>query len=154
MLRAISEIAVAMRVRSLPEKPMCWASSRPFCRASTMSLSRAMTTFAISAVTGRLVVRAQAQAGAAFIEVERRGNAVKREAELDHGEGDVGLDADDYGVGTAQPSGLRDAAKRARRKGVHDVERADIDHNAPRSETADPLGQFVPELDQVLVGRS
>ena len=39
MLRAISEIAVAMRVRSVAENPTRAAISRPFCRATTTSAS-------------------------------------------------------------------------------------------------------------------
>ena len=40
MLRAISEIAVAIRVWSVAEKPARAAISRPFCRATTTSASR------------------------------------------------------------------------------------------------------------------
>src|SRR3989442_529796 len=44
MLRASSEIAVAMRVRWLFEKPICWASARPRWRAVTMSTSESIGT--------------------------------------------------------------------------------------------------------------
>jgi hypothetical protein len=39
MLRATSEIAVAISVRSVPAKPTLAASSRTACRAVTMSAS-------------------------------------------------------------------------------------------------------------------
>src|SRR5262252_4440349 len=124
MLRAISEIAVAMMVSSLPEKPILCASSRPFRRASTISPSCAMTTCVASGATGCLVISATAQPRAAFFLVERGRNPVEREAELHHGERDVRLDADDHGVRTAQPRGVRDAPQRAGRERVHDVARA------------------------------
>src|SRR6516165_8778059 len=113
MLRAISEIAVVMIVRSLPEKPILWASSRPFRRASTMSPSCAMATCVASAATGCLVVNVPLQARAAFLEVERGRNPVEREAELHHRERDFRLDADDDGIRTAQPRGLGDAPQGA-----------------------------------------
>src|SRR5690242_13745532 len=134
MLRAISEIAVAMSVSSLPEKPILWASSRPFRRASTMSPSCAITTCVASAATGCVVVSAPLQPRAAFLEVERGRNAVEREAELHDRECDFRLDAHDPGIGAAQPRGLRDAPQRAGCERVHHVERADVDHDAAGAE--------------------
>src|SRR5713101_5623956 len=44
MLRASSEIAVAIKVAAPAEKPTARATERPFCRASTMSLSELIGT--------------------------------------------------------------------------------------------------------------
>src|SRR4051794_37340461 len=125
MLRAISEMAVAMMVRSLPAKPIWAARSRPVCRAATISPSRSMGTRVPSGVTGGLVHQGP-QHLEALIEVERGGDTFEREAELDHGEGHVGLDADDDHGGAAQLGGLRDAAQHPCRKGIQHVEHADV----------------------------
>src|ERR1043166_6552606 len=107
MLRAISEMAVAMMVRSLPVKPIWAARSRPFCRAATISLSRSTVMWATSCVMG-CIVNPGAQHFHAFLEIDRGGDAVERQPELDHRKGDVGLNPDDHGLGAAQPRGLGD----------------------------------------------
>src|SRR6266581_985350 len=102
MLRATSEMAVAMKVRSVRVKPSRSASSRPFCRASTMSVSAAigMTTSSATAVaaphSGPLV-----QKGEALFEVQGSVDILEAHPELDHGERHFGLDPhDDRGRAT------------------------------------------------------
>src|SRR5882724_6450385 len=101
MLRATSEIAVATSVRLVPARPACAAMSRPRCRAVTMSESWAIGT----RVSAGMVAASPHPAGEqleTLLEVERGGDAVERQAELDHRERDVGLDADDDRRGAAQ----------------------------------------------------
>src|SRR5262249_47955853 len=106
MLRATSEIAVAMRVASLAGNPARVASSRPFWRAATMSASSSMPT-RVSADTTTSRERG-GEDREAILEVERRVDAVESETELDHGGGDLGLDARDHRLRAAQLGGLRD----------------------------------------------
>src|ERR1051325_987432 len=94
MLRATSEIAVAMRVASLAGKPAWVASSRPFCRAATMSASWSIPT-RVSACTATSRQRGS-QNREAVLEIERRVDPVEPEAELHHGGGDLGVDARDH----------------------------------------------------------
>src|SRR3954451_15593636 len=112
MLRPISEIAVAISVASVREKPSRPASARPSPRATTMSASTAIgtvTSSAIAAVPPRVAV----EQGQRLLQVERRLQRLEVEAELLHGHRDVGLDADDDGHGAAQARGSRDGPERA-----------------------------------------
>src|SRR3954465_15574535 len=101
MLPAISEMAVAMSVCSVREKPVDAASSRPFWRALTMSCSLSIgTRSSVGMTTASLPDLAQEQD--ALLEVERRIDAIEREAELHHGKGDVRLYPHDDRVGAAK----------------------------------------------------
>src|SRR5438105_3573739 len=100
MLRAISEIAVAITVTSTPVNPQRWARVRTHIRAVTMSASLAI---AISRSPAIDVSRPRrAQMIQALVQVEPGGDIAQPQAELHHGEGDPRLDADDHGVGSAQ----------------------------------------------------
>src|SRR5213596_1505900 len=95
MVRAISEIAAAITVWSPLEKPASAARSRPRCRAVTTSVSAVIGIRRSSATVDaelRLVVEEQQ----AFLEIQRGGHTLEREPELDHGEGDLGLNTDDH----------------------------------------------------------
>src|SRR5207245_9576113 len=79
MLRASSEMAVAIRVRSLPEKPSAAANARPRWRAVTISAEELMGTTLSSRAPGSargLLDRSRArrhllvQAGQPFLQVE------------------------------------------------------------------------------------
>src|SRR2546428_13057068 len=101
MLRASSEIAAAMTVWSPLEKPAFAATLRPCWRAVTTSTSDAIGTSSSSgtidaplAALGALP-RAPAEAGHASLALRRGRDALERAAELDHREGDLGLDPDD-----------------------------------------------------------
>src|SRR5436309_2792528 len=127
MLRAISEIASAISVWSVLVNPTLAASSRAFWRAVTISVSCAIAICA-SSTTVTAQPRDAPQMSHAFLEVERRGDAVERQAQLYHRERDIGLDPDDHGVRAAKPGGVRDRAQRAGRERIEDVERHDVDH--------------------------
>src|SRR4029453_965282 len=116
MLRAISEIAVAIIVTSVSEKPSCRASSCPACRAATMSseLLTSTTKSVGTVATDRRLARFQLpiQQRKTFFEVQRRVHVVEHQSELDHGEGHLGLQPHDHGVRTAQPSHVGDRSYR------------------------------------------
>src|SRR5437899_4805544 len=138
MLRAISEMAAAMTVCSPLENPATAASARPCCLASTTSTSAAIDSRSSSPTGARLpgfaVERpffgAAIEEGETLFEVQHGRDAFQREAQLHHGEGDVGLDAHDHGLGPAQARHVRDVAQRADRERIHDVERRDVDDDA------------------------
>src|SRR5947208_12614752 len=126
MLRAISEMAAAMTVWSPLENPASAASSRPFCRALTTSTSDVIATSSSSATgstpTGTPSLHAlealpalPIQKGEPLLEVECGRDALERQAELHHREGDLGLDADDHRCGSTQPRHVCDVAPRADR---------------------------------------
>src|SRR5258705_187335 len=104
MLRAISEMAAAMTVWSPAEKPISAASSRPVWRACTTSVSAAMRQRSSSPTVDTPMplpivdasVPLPIEEGEALFEVERGGDALEGQAELHHGEGDLGLDAHDH----------------------------------------------------------
>src|SRR5436309_3412983 len=152
MLRAISEMANATIVCSVLEKPMSAASSRPFCRAVTMSASPWMGT---CSSPGTIVIRGACavQQRHAFFEIERGFHALQPKPELDHGEGDLGLNADDNGRGASQPGRVRNAPQRARREGIEHVEGRDIDDDTPAAKATDLLGERIPQLNQFAVGQ-
>src|SRR3989454_6920503 len=113
MLRAISEIAAAITVWSPLEKPASAARSRPRCRAVTTSVSavigirRSSATVDASRPTLDAELRLLVEEQQAFLEIQRRGHALEREAELDHGESDLGLNPDDHRLRAAQPRHVR-----------------------------------------------
>src|SRR5881394_1046676 len=104
MLRAISEIAAAITVWSPAENPTSAASSRPVCRARTTSTSAAMRQQSWSPTVDApmplpildTTLALAVEEGEAFLEVERGRDALEGEAELHHGERDLGLDSDDH----------------------------------------------------------
>src|SRR5262249_17198713 len=159
MLRPSSEMAVAITVRSLLVKPSRCARERPCWRALTMSASEWMGT-QVSAGSGRgslattLALPGLArQPGEAFFEVQRGRHPFQAQPHLDHGEGHVGLDADDDGLRTAQPGHIGDAAERATGERIEHVEHGDVDDDAARPRQADALDQVVLQLTQVLVSQ-
>src|SRR4051794_1984623 len=107
MLRAISEIAVASSVRSVPLNPRPEASSRAFERATTTSSSRSIGT-RISAATGIALLERRMQVREALLEVERGVHVLEREPELHHRERHLRLDADDHRLGAAQARHMGD----------------------------------------------
>src|ERR1700716_3399560 len=115
MLRAISEIASAIIVWSMLENPVAAASSRPFWRAVTMSVSRSIETH-ISTGTMTALPRDFAEVREALLKVEGRCHALQRQTELDHREGDVGLDTDHDRAGTTKLRGGRDRPEGACRE--------------------------------------
>src|SRR6266568_8319450 len=110
MLRATSEIAVAISVSSLPENRRDFASSRAFCRASNTSASARICTTSSSLMA---IDPRHLQDLEAFLEVESCRGVLERQSELHHREGHLGLDAHDDGGGAQQFDHLGDAAQRA-----------------------------------------
>ena len=83
----------------------------------------------------------------ALLEVERGVQRREVELELDHRDGDVGLDADDHRLGPAQPRRQRDRAQRPRDERVDDVERGDVDDDPERPVAPHALHEVVAQLD-------
>jgi hypothetical protein len=71
--------------------------------------------------------------------------------ELHHRDRNVRLDADDDGPRAAEPGGDGDRAERAGDERVDDVQGADVDDQPARAVPADPLGELVPEADDLAV---
>src|SRR5439155_24576950 len=141
MLRATSEIAVAIMVTSVSEKVRRVASSRPAWRAVTMSSALSIRTTVSSAVMRTSARVTATEEVEALFEVERGVDVFERHAQLHHRERDLGLDADHHRLGAPQIGHVRDRAQRPRGEGVHDVDRRDVDDDALRPEAADPVHQ-------------
>src|SRR5215210_8309002 len=92
MLRATSEMAVAIKVRSVLEKPSSVDSLRPSWRAVTMSSSRAIGT-RISSANAVLLPRDAVEKCEPLLEVECGVHAFEVESQLHHRERDFGLDS-------------------------------------------------------------
>src|SRR5262245_540594 len=125
-------MAVAIMVSSDPLNPSSMASVRPFWRAVTMSTAELTSTWLLS-MTSALFL-APVQIREPFLEIERRAHAFQREAQLNHRKGDVGLDADDDGFGSAQFQHVRNRAQGPGREGIDDVENRDINDHAARAD--------------------
>src|SRR5690349_13534044 len=120
MLRAISEIAVAIIVTSVNEKPSWRASSCPAWRAVTISSGLLMsTTKSVGTIASdrRLpVVELAVQQCKTLFQVQRGVHVVEGQPQLNHGERDFGLQTHDHRVRAAQPGHVRDGSKRPRGK--------------------------------------
>src|SRR6267378_7624878 len=141
MLRASSEMAVAMSVASLTEKPVCSATARPCWRAVTTSLSDAIRICVSAAKAPAPLVDAPGlllQIRQAFLQIECSGNVFERQSELHHRKGHLRLDADNDGSSTAQADHVRDLEQGARGKRIHHVHRGDV-HDDPRGSAAHHL---------------
>src|SRR5205823_5003105 len=152
-LRPTSEIAVAIRVASVREKPSRAASARPSARATTMSASPAIATEISSAIAAASSPEAVEQCEG-LVEVQRRLQRVEVEPELHHGHRDVRLDPDDHRRRAAKASHKCDRAQRARDEGVDDVQRRHVDDDAPRAVTTDVIGEIVAKLQHLAVRES
>src|SRR6185436_18539659 len=121
MLRATSEMAVAIMVSSLPEKPNCSAKARPCCRALTISASDLMgirrSADATGATLGLFV-----EVDEAFFQVQGCGHPLKRQSKLHHGKGHVRRNADDDGFSAAQFKHVSDRAQHAHGVRVHHIQ--------------------------------
>src|SRR5258705_1827456 len=159
MLRAISEIAAAMTVWSPPEKPSSAANSRPVWRAWTMSVSAAMRQRRSSATVDASMpwtivdapVPLEIEKCEALFEVEGGGDAFEGEPELHHGEGDLGLNADDHRFCATQPRHVGDVPQRADGERVHHVERRHVHDYPAGAEFSHPRDQRLAQLRQVRV---
>src|SRR3954447_3734468 len=145
MLRAISEIAVASSVWSV------LGMSRPI--ASWRARWRAMTTSASDSIAIRSAASGAKESSLEqrepLLEIQRRLDVLEAHPELDHRERHLGLDADDHGLRAAQARHVRDPAERARDERVHDVERGDVDDDAPRPVAGDLVHDVLAQLQDV-----
>src|ERR1700681_2367686 len=134
MFLAISEIAVAIIVTSVSEKPSCRASSCPAWRAATMSSELlTSTTKSVGTVTpDRRLTRFQLpiQQRKTFFEVQRRVHVVEHQPELDHREGHLRLQPDDHRIRAPQPGHVGDRSYRPGGERIHHVDRGDV-HDDP-----------------------
>src|SRR6267378_2401957 len=131
ILRATSEIAVAITVGRLPFSPISLAICLPASRAATTSASELMVTFTSSASLTRLnSSRLEIQLCKTLFEIKCGRYPFQCEAKLYHRESNFGLDADDHGCRPPQSDHVRERPQGLRRKGIHDVERCDVDDHA------------------------
>src|SRR3954449_6783572 len=144
MLRATSEIAVAISVRSVLEKPSWDDRRRPSWRAVTMSASEEIGTWTSSAATAALH-RDPVEEGQALLEIEGGVHPFQVQAELYHRESHLGLDAHHHRLGPAQVRHVRDPAQRSRGERVHHVERGHVDDDPARAHRPRALQQLVPQ---------
>src|SRR4051794_4360260 len=126
MLRATSEIAVASSVWSVLVSSRFPAIARACWRAVTTSASDSvgMTDGRSSATVAALLPR-PLEERESLLQIERGQHVLEAHPELDHRERDLGRDADDDRLRTAQARHPRDALERPRHERVHDVERGD-----------------------------
>src|SRR5712692_8682585 len=136
MFLAISEMAVATMVRSLPENPASAANSRPRWRARRMSCSEPIWSRLSSSIAHP--PSAPVQDGQPLIEVQAGGDPVEPQSQLDHGESDLWLETHDHGIRTAKPAHLRDVEQGPDGERVHHVGRGHV-HD-------DPLRPQLPHL--------
>src|SRR5207253_9312685 len=136
MFRASSEMAVATTARSVDGNPHCDASSRPFWRAATTSVSQSMETRTSSAMSANFLIVVPPLAveiREALFEVQRGRDAFQGEAQLDHREGHLRLDADDDGLGAAQPDHVRHVPLRPGRERAEQVPRGAVHDDVARA---------------------
>src|SRR6266545_1121111 len=109
MLRATSEMAVATRVRSLPENPAFSANARPCRRATMMSASEptgTLTSASTSIGTAASLPGSPFQQHQALFQIERGRDFAQIQAKLHHRESNFGLDAGNDGLRPAQSNHL------------------------------------------------
>src|SRR5580704_14217 len=132
MLRASSEMDVAMSVASPVENPSSMARARPFWRAVTISWSEWMATRISPALTVCLSVRVLeflSQVSQTFLQVQRRGDAFQCQPQLNHCKRHFRLNPNYNRFRSAQPDHVGDLPKRPRCKRVHDIHCGNIDDN-------------------------
>src|SRR5260370_38034018 len=95
MVRATSEMAVAITVWSPIVKPWAAASSRPFARAWTMSTSEAIVRCSSSATSAALP-RFGVEKRQTLLEIEGGHDTFERQTLLDHSEHHVRQDTHDH----------------------------------------------------------
>src|SRR5574341_167862 len=151
MLRAASEMAVAMKICSLLVKPISAASARPSCLAVTISASLLIGRTASSSSMPAAAFCLLVQIDQPLFQVKGRRRIFQRDPKLDHIKGNIRLDAYDDRFRAAQSKHLDDSPQGADRERVDHVEHSDIDHDTQRALLAHAGGQFVAQLDEVLI---
>src|SRR5213593_1622612 len=155
MFRASSEMAVVISTTSVDEKPRRVASSRPFCRALTISASEPTGTSSSSSPTGPglsgLSAGLPVEVAESLFEIEGGRNVLQHQAQLDHREGDFGLDADDHRLRAAEPDHVRDVPEDPCGERIHDIHCGDVDDDAVGSIPAHSVDEGVAKLEHVAV---
>src|SRR3954465_13359535 len=126
MLRATSEMAVASSVWSVELRSSSCASARARGGAVTTSGSDSIA-IRLSASTVERLLELCLEQRQPLLEVQGGLDVLELHAELDHREGDLGLDPHDHRLCSAQAGHVGDAPQGARDERVHDVERRDVD---------------------------
>src|SRR5437879_5299392 len=96
-------------------KPISEATIRPLTRAVTMSWSPTTGTTVLVSMPVP-AQRPSPEQVEGIVDVQRGGDAVEVQAQLDHGVGDIGVDADHHAVDASQPDGLGDRLQHPRRE--------------------------------------
>src|SRR5688500_15955477 len=114
MLRASSEIAVAINASSAEGKPRLAPRERPACRALMMSRSELIRTRVSSAI-GPFPFEPLIEELEPLVQPQLGLDVRESHSQLDHGEGHVGLNAHDARLSPAQPQRRCDACQCPRR---------------------------------------
>src|SRR5215210_5134190 len=141
MLRAISEMAVAMSVGSGRGNPSRSAMARASALAVTRSASRLTATRTSSVID---VTLAEA--------VEHDAQRLEVQAELHHRDRDVRLDPHDHGLRPAEPDRQHDRPQRARDERVDHVQRGDVDDEPAGAVAPHEVCELLAQLDDLAVG--
>src|SRR5215470_16231853 len=152
MLRANSEIAVAMSVASPEPNPISIARARPFWRACTMSWSELILTVITPSNTAALsihLLELLVQVVQPFLQVQRCRNIFQRQPQLHHRKGNFRLNSNDYGLCATQADHLRNLAERSRGKRIHHVHRRDVDDDPSRAKPHHLLHQRTSQMVEV-----
>src|SRR5712692_3137110 len=99
----------------------------------------------ISAVMVAATLGSLAQEHQAVLEIHSGRHALQRQAKLNHGERDIGLDPHHHRLRAAQSCRLSNATERTGRERVKDVERRDVNDDAPGPEAPYALGELVAQ---------
>src|SRR5215207_9135425 len=147
VLRASSLAAVTSLVWSTRLNPTRSASARAACRTATTSaelrISRVSWDSAGISVL-RLVQRGSKQ-GHPALHVERGPHSGKGEAKLYQRNGDGRLHPDHYGCRIEHPGHRGNVREHAADERIDDLERGDVDQNAPGAGGGDPGGEVLLE---------
>src|SRR5919106_1435499 len=145
MLRATSEIAVAMSVASVLEKPSSRARRLPSARATTMSRSEAMGTRTSSSIAFPL--SPPPEECQPFLQIERGVHPFQGQPQLNQGESHLRLDSDNHRFRPLQLGHQGHGAEGTRYERVHDVEGGNVENHPLRPVASHVLGEVVLELN-------
>src|SRR5439155_15950954 len=97
----------------------------------------------------RLVLTHFAKIRQALLQIQGRGDTLEVEAQLHHGKSHLRLNADDHGLGAAQPDHVRGVPEHAGRERVHDVDGRDVHDDAPGPPLHDLLHDRLSHLPEI-----
>src|SRR5687768_13389994 len=147
MLRASSLAAVTILVCSTRLKPSSTAKLRTRWRTLTTSapwFTDSVSVFVAGIRETRDVMTGDfAKENHAPLDVEGGAYAGQRKAELDEGDGDGRLHADDHRLRIEHAGHGRRVGQHAADEGVDDVQRGDVDQDSPRAVLHDLRGEIV-----------